>query len=532
MKSFKSRLAVVVMTAGSVAGGFLGYRFVQNTEFARAEQRVEATREQLSHVEDLSTVFRDVGKAVEPSVVNIQVTKKVKGAGRSFHFNDDMLRRFFVRQHRNNNNDNNDGDQQDNPEDLMPGPGDDGSFEQVGTGSGVIIEVTDGSGYILTNNHVAGGAEEMRITLSDGREIPPSHAHLVGADAKTDLAVVKIDAPRLIAAKWGNSDMLSKGDWILAFGSPFGYVGSMTHGIVSALNRQTGILNGPFSYEEFIQVDAPINPGNSGGPLVSIHGEVVGINTAIASRTGGFQGIGFAIPSNVAHFVYTNLKEKGKVTRGWLGVKIQDVAQMPPGLANDFGYKGSTGVFVPEVLADTPAYGKLQKGDIITSIDGKPVDTSIQLRNNIAATPPNSEVTLGVFRDGKTQDVRLKLGEQPETLLASEHGGPNQGPNRNGEPSSLETLGMRLSDLTDARAQQMDLGDTKGALVTSVKPRSPAARAGIVAGDVITQVGRQEITNATTARDVLAKADLNKGVRVYVTNRNGSRFVFLRTSED
>jgi len=181
----------------------------------------------------------------------------------------------------------------------------------------------------------------MTVTLSDGRAI--KKAKLVGADPKSDLAVVKIEADRVIAAKWGNSDELQKGDWILAFGSPFGYIGSMTHGIVSALNRDVGILRSTMGYENFIQVDAPINPGNSGGPLVNTRGEVVGINTAIASRSGGFQGIGFAIPSNQAKFVYTALKNNGKVVRGWLGVKISDVSQEPE-KARTFGYQGAADV--------------------------------------------------------------------------------------------------------------------------------------------------------------------------------------------
>src|SRR5205814_1633677 len=176
------------------------------------------------------------------------------------------------------------------------------------------------------NNHVAGGASEMTVTLSDGREI--KGAKLLGADPKSDLAVVQIKADHLISAKWGDSDTLAKGDWILAFGAPFGYVGSMTHGIVSALNRSNvGILDRQNGYENFIQVDAPINPGNSGGPLVNLKGEVVGINTAIASRSGGFQGIGFAIPSNQAKPIYGILRDKGKVTRGWLGISISDVSK-------------------------------------------------------------------------------------------------------------------------------------------------------------------------------------------------------------
>ena len=271
------------------------------------------------------------------------------------------------------------------------------------------MEYSDGKGYILTNNHVAGAAEEMIITLADGREI--RNAKLLGTDPKTDLAVVEIKADRLSPAKWGNSDDLQKGDWIMAFGSPFGYVGSMTHGIVSALNRQAGIL-GAAGYESFIQVDAPINPGNSGGPLVNLHGEVVGINTAIASRTGGFQGIGFAIPSNQAKFVYGSLKDHGKVVRGWLGVAISDVAR-DPALAKSFGYTGAHGVLVGQTFAKTPATGKLQPGDIITAIDGKTVDSVQQLRNIVAVTPPNTELNFTVFREGKSKVLSVTIEEQP-----------------------------------------------------------------------------------------------------------------------
>src|SRR6185312_14349852 len=234
-------------------------------------------------------------------------------------------------------------------DDENSGPGG-GSYEQVGTGSGVIMEVNGRTGYILTNNHVAGGATEMSVTLADGRKL--DDAKLVGADPKTDLAVVQISAEDLKGAKWGDSSNLQQGDWIMAFGSPFGYVGSMTHGIVSALNRsQVGIL-GQQGYEDFIQVDAPINPGNSGGPLVNLHGEVVGVNTAIASRSGGFQGIGFAIPSNEAKFVYEALKSHGKVVRGWLGVSIADVARNEKE-AQSFGYKGTAGVLVEQSFPNT-----------------------------------------------------------------------------------------------------------------------------------------------------------------------------------
>lgn len=480
-----------------------------------------ASPEQVAKVEDLASVFRHVGKTIEPSVVKIEVKKKVPGANAGgLPFDDDMLRRFFPDR---------DGDGE---PDLPPGlrrsvpnaPNDEESFS-IGTGSGVIMQVDNGTGWILTNNHVAGGAEELDVELSDGRVI--KNAKLVGADPKTDLAVVKIETQDLKAAKWGNSDELQKGDWILAFGSPFGYVGSMTHGIVSALNRDVGILRSAQGYEDFIQVDAPINPGNSGGPLVSVRGEVVGINTAILSRTGGFQGIGFAIPSNLAKNIYTQLKEHGKVTRGWLGVSISDVSKDLP-KAQSFGYSGKTGVLVEQVLGNGPAKGVLQNGDIITAINGKGVESMSQLRAAIANAAPGTEMTFSIFRDDKTQDVKLKLGDQPENLMAA-RGGP--GGDAGGAGRS-DNVGLRFATLTDQLAEKYGLaGATAGAVVTAVDPRSIAARAGIGVGDLITKINNQAIATAEDAASVLKNVDLKRGVRLYVVSREGSRFVFLRDRE-
>jgi serine protease Do len=505
-----------------------GNGLVSDVRFARAAAEVQTSREQLAHAEDLATVFREVGKAVEPSVVNIDVRKTVKGVSRSLPFNDDMLRKFFPDK-------NGDGEP-----DVPEGFGD-GQMEEIGTGSGVIMQVDGSTAYILTNNHVAGGAEEMVVTLSDGRQI--KNGKLLGTDPKTDLAVVKIEADHLIAAKWGDSGELQKGDWVVAFGSPFGYVGSMTHGIVSALNRQTnmrggaGIL-GRYGYENFIQVDAPINPGNSGGPLVNLHGEVIGINTAIASRSGGFQGIGFAIPSNQAKFVYGQLKDKGKVTRGWLGVAIASVNEPSvEKLAKSFGYKGNDGVFVQEVMNDTPSTGKLKAGDVVTALNGKPVKDVTELRNQIASIAPKSDVTLTVYRDGKTQDVKLTLGEQPDDLAVSRNRGRGGSEGASGEDANADAkskIGVTLGDLTDELADRfgVDKG-VKGAVVREVDPKSPAAREGLRPGDVITEVTptgqpSKQVGNAKDAREALAKADLTKGVRLYVVSREGSRFVFVQ----
>ena len=413
MKTWPKRLLSLTLAASAFGFGYLGYTHTQNRSFALAEERREEVRAGLAHAEDLATAFRSVGKVVEPSVVNINVRKKGPDI-RSLPIDPDDLHKFFPKGP--------DG------EDLLPKnfkapkggnapdggetPDDEAPFEmpdQMGTGSGVIMEYNDGKGYILTNNHVAGAAEEMLITLSDGREI--RNGKLLGTDPKTDLAVIEIKADRLSPAKWGNSDDLQKGDWIMAFGSPFGYVGSMTHGIVSALNRQAGIL-GAAGYESFIQVDAPINPGNSGGPLVNLHGEVVGINTAIASHNGGFQGIGFAIPSNQAKFIYTALKDKGKVVRGWLGVGIRDVAKYPQ-IAKSFDYDGHTGVIVDQIIRGTPATGKLQPGDIITAVNGTTLDAAHPLDMVTSQLAPGASIKLDVLRGGQTVQLTVVLGTRP-----------------------------------------------------------------------------------------------------------------------
>ncbi len=532
MKKWKKTLAVLALAGASVAGWEGATALVENVQFARAEQKVESSREQLQNVEDLSTVFRNVGKVIEPSVVQIEVHKTIKGARRRFAPDDDFLRRFF-RDHGGDQQSpaqpNDPGDNGNSPDNGNNAP-DDGSggddLQEVGTGSGVVIEVNGSDAYIVTNNHVAGGATEMTVTLADGRTI--KNGKTLGADPKSDLAVVKISADHLMPAHWGDSDQLDRGDWVLAFGSPFGYVGSMTHGIVSALNRTNVGILGSQGYENFIQVDAPINPGNSGGPLVNIHGDIVGINTAIASRSGGFQGIGFAIPSNQAKTIYTMLKEKGKVTRGWLGVEIVDV-QRVPNMAKAQGYDKDTGVFVKSVLQGTPSSGKLEPGDIITRIDDKAVESVQQLRNHVATIAPGTDAKLQVLRKGKPEDVTIRIGEQPEDMLAAAGGGNSP---KAANADSSEALGMRLTDVTNDAAQKFGLGDVKeGALVTAVDPRSLAARGGLQPGDVITRVGGQTVTNAAEASDALSKQDVGKGISLYITNKQGSSIVFLQNEK-
>jgi serine protease Do len=503
MSTWRKSLGAAALSGSILGAAVLGVHVFQDGQFAYAEQAVNATRQQLAGVEDSSALYRQIHKVVEPSVVEIQVTKSVPHQETQIP---EQFRRFFH---------DFGGGQFDMPQqgesDQMP------MQKEVGTGSGVIMEASDGVGYILTNNHVAGGASEMSVTLADGRVI--KNAELVGADPKTDLAVVKIKANHLIPAAWGDSTQLDSGDHILAFGAPFGYVGSMTHGIVSALHRQAGIL-GQDGYENFIQVDAPINPGNSGGPLVDLKGQVVGINTAIASSSGGFQGIGFAIPSEEARPIYNQLKANGKITRGWLGVEIQNVSAASDTVASE-GYSGETGVLVRGVLHNSPATNELRPGDIVTKLNGNTIDNVTELRNDIAVQAPGSEVTLNVFRDGKQQDVKVKLGDQPSqtTELASA---------TSSQAESATAFGLRLENLTDETAGQYGLTDKNGAVVTEVAPDSPAAQAGVQAGDLITHVNHHRVTSAAQADELLSKADIKTGVQLQIENKQGTEMVFVK----
>jgi len=496
MKLVRKSLAGLGLGAALSAAYLVGGGLVKDVQFARAQQQVEATRQQIANIQDMAAVYKAVGKAVEPSVVSIDVSKTLT--------TDNPIRRFFP--------DRNGDGQPDLP-------------EERGTGSGVIIETDGKTAYVVTNNHVAGGASEMMVTLWDGREI--KNAKLVGADPKSDLAVIKFDADRLIPAKWGNSDTLEKGDIVMAFGSPFGYVGSMTHGIVSALHRQARIFTNPYAVENFIQVDAPINPGNSGGPLVNLKGEVIGINTAIATESGGFQGLGFAIPSGQAKYVFEAIKEKGRVVRGWLGVEINDVAKEPD-LASSLGYSEHNGIIVKGIRSKTPAVGKLEFGDVITALNGKKVETTQELRNEIASQAPGTEIKLTVFREGKQQDVTVKLGEQPEETVAAAT--PEEQRSNTNATNVAENLGMRLAAPSGDMSQRFGLDESAaGAVVTQVRTGSPAATAGLQAGDLITKIDSTPLKSVDDFREALSKKDLSKGVRLYVTNREGSRLLFLKT---
>jgi len=373
-----------------------------------------------------------------------------------------------------------------------------------GAGSGVII---NSNGTILTNNHVVEGAKDVTVTLADKQELK---AEIVGRDPKTDLAVLKISAAKsLPAAALGNSDQLQVGDWVLAVGNPFGLSSTVTSGIVSAKGRVIGA--GP--YDDFIQTDASINPGNSGGPLFNMKGEIVGINTAIIS---GGHGIGFAIPVNTAKPLIPQMVEKGKVTRGYLGVNIQTVT---PELASALKLQDAKGVLVADVISGAPAdKAGIKRGDVIVAFDGKPVQDSHELPALVAATPVGKEAPVTVVRDGKEQQVLVKVAalESDETA-SDEPRQPAQG-----------KWGLQLQDLNSQLAKQLGLKVDQGALVVAVQSGSPADEAAIQQGDVILEVNREPVKSVKEVKEMIAKAGDKNSLLLLVQSEQGKHYVVLK----
>src|SRR4030095_1456641 len=411
--------------------------------------------------------FTELAEMVRPGVVNIQVVKRIKNAA------------FGSRGFSENPFDEN------NPFGDFFGPfsGRDSAAAPVqrGVGSGF---VTSKKGYILTNNHVVEDANQIKVKLANGKEYD---GKVVGRDPKTDLALVKIDgASDLQPVAMGNSDDLKVGSWVVAVGSPFGLEQTVTAGIVSAKGRVIG--SGP--YDNFIQTDASINPGNSGGPLINTKGEVVGINTAIIASA---QGIGFAIPVNMAKEIAPQLQEKGHVTRGWFGVSIQE---MTPELAKSFGMKEKKGALVSEVVPGSPAEkAGIEQGDVIMEFDGKAVADSQDLPRMVASTPVGKSVNIKLWRNEKALDRQVRVGEMEETVEVTK------------TPAHDKTLGISVQNLTPAMAKRLRLKSETGVVVTRVEPGSPAANAGIQTGDIIREVNRKAVKNVD---DLVQKLEQTK----------------------
>ena len=387
----------------------------------------------------------------------------------------------------------------------FPGPRGGAPHRQQGTGSGFVIQA---DGIIVTNNHVVENAREITVKLVDGRELP---AHVLGRDPKTDLAVLKVDAEGdLPVVQLGDSDALQVGEWVVAVGNPFGLENTVTAGIVSAKGRAIG--NGP--YDQFIQTDAPINPGNSGGPLFDQSGRVVGINTAILSQGGGNVGIGFAIPINLAQQLLPQLEAEGHVTRGWLGVSIQDLT---PALAESLGVGTAKGALVASVEPKSPAAkAGIERGDVITHFDGKPVTAHASLPSLVAMAPIGKEVPVEVLRAGKQKTLDVKIAKLEEGDVA-QAAVPSQG-----------KWGLALRELTPAEREQSGLAEGEGVLVVGVDADSPAAEAGLRAGDIVLEANRTPVGSVAQLREQIAGASEDKRLLLLVRSaEGGDRFAAL-----
>ena len=439
--------------------------------------------------------FAPVIKKVSSSVVKVSVTIKAQKTGFSEGADpNDLLRRFFGQQ----------------PWGRTP-RGNFGTPRQEGVGSGVIVTK---DGYILTNNHVVDGADEVKVALQDGREFA---AKVIGRDPKSDVAVIKIDAKDLPAMAMADSDKVEVGDVVLAIGNPFGIGQTVTTGIVSAKDRG----NMGLDYEDFIQTDAAINPGNSGGALVDADGRLIGINTMILSRTGGNQGIGFAIPINLAHDVMGSLVKDGHVTRGYLGVMIQDLT---PALAAEFKVKETGGALVGDVTPEGPAEkAGLKSGDLIVEYNSKKVTDSRHLKLDVARTTPGETVAVKVLRDGATKTLNVHVKEMPgaEKLAKADSKAKDTG-----------TLnGVGVADLDNNTRQQFEVPEkVQGAIVTQVEPDSAAAEAGLKPGDVILEINRKPVKTAEQAVQMTESAS-DKTTLLRVWRAGGSHFMVVDESK-
>ena len=446
----------------------------------------------------LSDAQSEVAAAATPSVVNISTTRVIKSSEEMplDLFDDPFFRRFF-------------GDE-------FPHPNVPKEHKEQSLGSGVIVSE---DGYIITNNHVIEKAQEIKVLLSNKKDYK---AKLIGADPKTDIAVIKIDVKGLTALPWGDSNKLKVGEIVFAIGNPFGLNQTVTRGVISAVGRaNVGIAD----YEDFIQTDAAINPGNSGGALVNVRGELIGINTAILSRTGGYQGIGFAVPSSMAKQVMDSLIRYKKVVRGWLGVSIQEVTS---DLADEFGVKDLKGALVSSVMKGSPAEKTgIRQGDVILQYNGKLVEDTGHLRNMVSQTPIGTTVKVKLFRKKKEVEVEVVISELPNKLAEAtlREGEPEE--NNEGESSALAGLGVR--ELTPDLARHFGLEENeKGVVVVKVDPSGRLFEAGIRPGDILLQINQRNISSLDEYKIIIQKIKAKERLLLLIRRKGQDLFVTVR----
>ncbi len=501
IRGLKARYAILTGAALIAAGAvtFDKVAYAKEKETPKAAIHLNVDESPVKRNEQMVTSFSSVVKKVSPSVVKVYSTWKAKETGEQQmnpFFNDPAFRKFF-------------GDQ------FGPGMRRGMTPKQEGLGSGVIITK---DGYILTNNHVVENADVVKVQV--GEEGDEYTAKVIGTDPKSDIAVIKIEAKEksFPAVTVADSDKIQVGDVVLAVGNPFGIGQTVTMGIVSATGRATLGME----YEDFIQTDAAINPGNSGGALVDAEGRLLGINTAILSRSGGNQGIGFAIPVNLAKTVMDSIVENGRVIRGFMGVNIQDIT---PGLAKQFDLKEREGALVSDVNANSPAEkAGLKNGDVILEFNGKTVRDSRHLKLQVAETAPGKEVPVKISRDGKVKNLEVTLKEFPSDKALAKA--------KAGQSSEQDVLdGITVDDLNADVRKQYDIpAHVKGAIVTDVDQDSTAAEAGLRPGDVIQEIDRKPVKNAEEA---VAMSDLKgKSVLLRVWSHGGSHFVVVKPDNE
>lgn len=489
--------------------------FVFAQEAPKSENKIPEVKvdpSPLPQVAGTITTFAPVVEKVAPSVVTISTSKMVKrgeSQGQNPMLNDPMFRRFF-------------GIPDD--EDATP-PGNrrrggEGDFKKrkqsIGLGSGVIVST---EGHVLTNNHVIEGADEILVTIGNGKH--EYKAKKIGTDPGTDIAVLKIEATNLRAVTFADSDKLRVGDLAIAVGNPFGLTQSVTMGIISALGRGgTGITD----FENFIQTDASINPGNSGGALVDTEGRLIGINTAIFSRSGGNQGIGFAVPANLAHSVLDGILKDGKVSRGFLGIGLQPLTE---DLAKQFKLDSTDGVLVNEVQPKSPAEkAGVENGDVVLSVNGKKVEGPRELQLLVAGLAPGTKVDVKLWRNGAEKPVTVILAERPGSKVAS----ANE-ESKSEDPDVLD--GVTVGDIEPELRKQFDIPESikAGVVITKIDPESPSAEAGIRVGDVILEIDRKPVADAKQAVEMSEKLKKEKKVLLRVSSKGLSRFVVVERKE-
>ncbi len=498
-KSHRYLIGLILILIGVIAGMIMTANFnwtFKTRAGSESEARIKL-EEKMTAIREFSDGFTVVAEYVTPSIVTVETEKTVKvrtwdpfggmDPFGDFFGGDDMFRRFFG------------------------GPGGNRQQERQvqGLGSGVIVKE---DGYIITNNHVIADVDKIKVTLSNSQVY---EGKLIGRDPRTDIAVIKIDLKGLPALKMANSDQVKVGQWAVAVGNPFSKSLShtVTAGIISGLGRSSVTTDTDI---DFIQTDAAINPGNSGGALVNLKGELVGINAAIMSRSGGFDGIGFAIPSNIVNSVMEQIIKSGKVIRGYVGISMQDVDES---LAKAMNLKASKGALIAQVMKDSPGEkAGLKQGDVIIKIDGKEIEDMNTVRRTVGAKRPGSEMVFTIVREGSEKKITVTLGEAPSESVAAVEESTNK--------KSVERLGMEVSNLNSDLASKYGIGNNeKGVVITGVERNGAAISGGLREGDLIKRVGKDDVTNIKEYTNAINKIQPGETALFLVNRRGNSMFI-------